>query len=108
MSGMRHGYRAQYLAKQMTRQRVLLAVYWLSDADGLYCDATNAEIARVADRGVQKVQAVLGDLLRDGSLGWTGREGVRGRVLVLMDHENAEAAMAREIQPGPVEARSRA
>jgi hypothetical protein len=57
--------------------------------------------SREAGRGVQKVQEVIQELLREGAIGWTGRQGVRRRVLVLMDHDDAEAAVAREIRPGP-------
>jgi hypothetical protein len=95
-------YRPQRLQRQLSIQRVLLAVYWLADADGLYCAATNAEIAQAAGRGVQKTQEILGELLRGGHLGWSPQgNGIRRRVFVLMDHPDAEAAMAGEITSGP-------
>lgn len=99
------GYRPQRLQRQLSVQRVLLAVYWLSDAGGLYCAATNAEIARAAGRGVEKTQEILGELVRDGHLGWSPQgNGLRRRVFVLMDHPDAARAMSGAIAPEPVRA----
>jgi hypothetical protein len=73
----------------LARQRVLLAVYWLSD--GLLCTATNDEIAAAAGRTARTVREHLQDLDYEGLVLNLGRprEYHPRRLLVLMDHQLA-------------------
>jgi hypothetical protein len=97
---MRH--RHQRLAKQMSYQRVLLAIYWLADDLGLVCAATNAQIARAAGRGVETVQGCLREMGRDGTVTALGHaDGLPKRVLVLMDTPGGHAYVEHTRNRGP-------
>ena len=87
---------------QRSRQKVLLAIYWLADEDGLYCHATNAELAKAAGVGVETVRGYLHGMEHDGTVVTFGsrRSGTYRRLMILMDHPAAEAHVESALQGG--------
>ncbi len=68
------------LTREITYQRVLLAVYMLSDAEGLACDAPVARIGLECGHGVVAVQRSIATMIDRG--------------VVLADHPRAGAYIA--------------
>lgn len=77
----------------LTRNRVVLALYWLAEPDGLICLATPEQIAGSAGRSVQTVREQLRDLRFAGLIYLLGPivPGDFRWAKVLMDHPDADA-----------------
>jgi len=86
--------------------RVLLALYWLADDEGLICAATNAGIARAAGVSAATVGNCLRNLESEGTVAVYADKGLPCRVIVLLDHPEAatlvrKAEKARRCAIGP-------
>ena len=89
--GIEDGARRETTTGQPVYQKALLAVYLLSDGDGLSCEATNAEIGRQSGLGVGDVKRLLALMRNRGDVKVFGkRDGLAYRVIVLADHPEAE------------------
>lgn len=90
--------RVGYLQKtrQKNYKKVLLAVYFTADPDGLASAASNAEIAEVAGLSAGTVQSYLRMLHRDGHIAVIDSRDydISFRQIVLMDHLDAHEAIA--------------
>jgi pyocin large subunit-like protein len=63
-------------------------------SDGLCCRSSNAEIGKAAGRHADTVDEYLSHLERAGIVGVFGRRnGLKSRVIVLLDHPDAETFM---------------
>ncbi len=83
------------LTREITYQRVLLAVYMLSDAEGLACDAPVARIGLECGHGVVAVQRSIATMIDRGVVLAIGQwDGLNRRILVLADHPRAGAYIA--------------
>ena len=81
----------------MNTDRVLLALYWLADAEGLYCHGTDRQLAEAAGRSVSTVRTHLRALQDAGHVAaWWGREKIR-HPAILLDHPDADRAR-REVK----------
>jgi hypothetical protein len=80
----------RHIGKRLTYQRVLLALHWLSH-DGLFSEATNAEIGRVAERSPDTVDGYLTAMETEGTIAVFGRRnGLNRRVIVILGHPETE------------------
>jgi hypothetical protein len=86
--------------KQLIRRnRVVLALHWLADAQGLFCMATNAELARAAGLGVEMFRSLLhGMELRREVAAFSGRGG--RRTLILMSHPTGPMMVRKFFEAG--------
>lgn len=77
--------------KQRAYQRVVLAIYRLADGEGLFCRATNMEIAVEASLGIDAVRLHIHELERSGDLTTFSIAGTKSnrRDMILMDHPAA-------------------
>jgi hypothetical protein len=82
------------LTREITYQRVLIAIHMMSDERGVACDATVAEIARESGHSVEAVRRSIGMMFERGLVdsidSW---DGLNRRILVLVDHPLAFAYM---------------
>jgi hypothetical protein len=79
------------LTQEITYQKVLLAVYMLSDDTGLVCSASNARIGLECGHNVDAVRRSLADMRSRGVIiDFDTRDGFNCRKIVLMDHLDAE------------------
>jgi hypothetical protein len=76
------------MTREITYQKVLLAVYVLSD--GLLCSSINREIAESCGHSIEAVRRSLAEMERRGVvMAFDTRHGLSGRVIILMDHPDA-------------------
>jgi hypothetical protein len=88
--GMTGRERRGAMIREITYQKVLLAVYILSDEDGLACRACNARIGRECGPSGRTVARVLAEMRRRGLIETLdSRDGLSHRMIVLMDHPMA-------------------
>ena len=77
-------------------RRALLAVTILADRQGLSCEATNAEIARQCGLGPGAVREYLTLMRYRGDVKVFGKaDGLAYRVIVLMDHPEAQDLVSK-------------
>jgi hypothetical protein len=95
---MTSGAKRKYLA----RQRVVLAIYRLADDDGLFCWATNQELAVEAKLGAETIREHLHELEREGAVVTfrNSSSNSHRRQTVLMDHPTAEENVASLLKAG--------
>jgi DNA-binding Lrp family transcriptional regulator len=75
------------MTREITYQKVLLAVYVLSD--GLICRAFNKEIAEECGHSSEAVRRSLAEMERRGVVeAYDTRHGLNGRAIILMDHQD--------------------
>jgi hypothetical protein len=87
--------RVRHATARRNCMRVLLAVYMAADKEGLYCHASDAEIAGAAGQSIDCIRSHLDRLETGGDIVAFGpRHGLNRRVIVLLDHPDAAAAMA--------------
>ena len=80
---------------EITYQKVLLAVYVLSDERGLACDVPVARIAQECGHGIATVQRSIGMMIDRGVVEPIGSsDGLNRRILVLLDHPSARVYIA--------------
>src|SRR4051812_27811616 len=93
--------RTRHHKRNRAYHAILLAIYWLSDSEGLFCDATNREVARAAGCHPDTVKNYLHALERDGVIAIFGpRHGYSCRMIVLLDGPEADT-WVRMLRPGP-------
>jgi hypothetical protein len=79
------------MTREITYQKVLLAVYWLSDDKGLVCSASNARIGRECGHSADAVSRTLAEMRYRGVvMDFDTRDGLSSRKIILMDHPEAE------------------
>ena len=88
--------------KQRAYQRVLLAIYRLADDDGLFCRATNMEIAAEAGLGIDTVRGHIHELERSRDLTTFSNAGSNShrREMILMDNPAAGEAVESLLRAG--------
>jgi hypothetical protein len=80
--------------------KVLLAVHWLADEEGLSCSATNAEIAACAGLSAETVKSCLFRLESDRVVAWAADQCPgRRRILVFLDHPDAGDFVSPDRRP---------
>jgi hypothetical protein len=76
------------MTREITYQKVLLAVYMLSD--GLICRSFNNQIAKECGQSPDAVRRSLAEMERRGVVNaFDSRHGLRCRAIILMDHDDA-------------------
>lgn len=90
--------------------RTLIALYLAADAEGLFCHATNAEIAKYSGLTAATIKCYIHDMEMDGAVAtFMPSEGFPRRTIVLLDHPEADAAaqamlhMGRELGRNTIE-----
>jgi hypothetical protein len=82
------------MTREITYQRVLLAVYALSD--GLVCRAINRELAEECGHSIPAVRRSLSEMERRGIVeSFDTRHGLNGRAIILMDHREGPSLAGR-------------
>jgi hypothetical protein len=83
------------MTREITYQRVLLAVYMLSDDDGVACDESVARIGLECGHGGEAVSRSIRTMIERGIVRTLDvRDGLNRRILVLADHPRAGAFIA--------------
>ncbi len=83
------------MVSQRSYQRVLLAVYWTAEPQGLLCASTNVEIAAAAGVGVETVRKYIHAMEADWTIATFEPGGERHRrLVVIMDHPLAEKVIS--------------
>jgi hypothetical protein len=81
-----------------TYDSVLLAVYGLADAEGLYCYATNEEIAAKVCKSKGTVRDHIDRMEQNGDVITFGvKDGLGERVIIILDHADSGRAVAEMV-----------
>jgi hypothetical protein len=94
VTGMTRRERRGTMVREFTYQRVLLAVYMLSDEEGLACRSCNARIGQECGHSAETVARVLAEMRRRELIEmFDNRDGVSQRMIVLKDDPKATALL---------------
>jgi hypothetical protein len=83
-------------SKRLNYSRVLLAVYWLVDEEGLRCHATNAELSTLVGLSIERIRYYL-RLMERNEVVATARiqDRLPRRTLVLLNHPRSSSYLER-------------
>jgi hypothetical protein len=90
------GKRPESMPDALAYRKVLMAVYILANKEGLACEADDPEIGRQCGLGVGTVRKCLTLMRYKADVMVFGRrDGLPYRVIVLMDHPEADELVLR-------------
>jgi hypothetical protein len=102
--------RASNATRRRTLDRVLLAVYWLADSEGLTCEATDDQIGRAARCSPRTARSCLLELEANGhiDISLAFQRIHKYRYIILLDHPLSAATSRLFRTPAKQEPKRRA